>query len=94
MSSRQPGAGGPTNFLSPQILFFVWLKTLCKIWNPTISPSGRKVTGAERGRKKEKNAVNVGHLVPWQHTQAAQAKMLNLKKVLGLSFLILLKGGK
>jgi hypothetical protein len=31
-----------------------------KFQNPTINPSGRKVTSAERGG--EKNAVNSGHL--------------------------------
>ena len=35
-----------------------------------ITPSGRKVSEAER---KRKNAVNSGHLVPWQRTQAALA---------------------
>ena len=43
-----------------------------------ITPSGRKVTQAERREKKErdKNAVNSGHLVPLQHTQATWTKIV------------------
>ena len=49
------------------------LKTPCKILELTITPSGRKVMAA---KESEKNAANSGHLVPWQRTQAAQAKMV------------------
>ena len=37
-----------------------------------ITPSGRKVTQAEREKKEENNAINSGHLDPWHRTQAAQ----------------------
>jgi hypothetical protein len=40
--------------MSPQILFFCYLQPNANIWNPTITPSGREVTGAERRKKKEK----------------------------------------
>ena len=53
--STPPGQGGPPNLFSPQILFFCDLKPHAKFQNPTITPSGRKVSvGEERERKKEK----------------------------------------
>ena len=39
------------------------LKPYTKFRNPTITPSGRKVTRQKEERKR-KNAVNSGHLVP------------------------------
>jgi hypothetical protein len=44
-----------------------------------ITPSGRKVTKGDREKKeREKKAVNSGHLVLWQRTQAAWANKLGL----------------
>jgi hypothetical protein len=50
------GAAPPPNliFFLPQILFFCDLKPNAKFQNLKITPSGRKVTLAERRRKKEK----------------------------------------
>jgi hypothetical protein len=58
----------PPNFCLPQLL-----KPNAKFKNPTITPSERKVTGAERRRRKP--AINSGHLVSWQCTQAARANV-------------------
>ena len=44
----------PPNFCLPQILIFCELKSHAKFQNPTITPSWRKVTQAERERKKLK----------------------------------------
>jgi hypothetical protein len=52
----------PTNFFNPNS-FFCDLKPHAKFRNPTITPSGRKVTVGEE-REKSKNGVNSGHLVP------------------------------
>ena len=46
--------GGPPILFQPQILFFCDLKSHAKFWNPTITPSGRKVTTSERRRRKRK----------------------------------------
>ena len=63
----------PGSFL-PQILFFGDLNPHAKFRNPTITPSGRKVTAGERRKKeREKNAFNSEHFVPRQRTQAARA---------------------
>ena len=35
-----------------QILFFFYFKPHVKFWNPTITPSGRKVTAGERRKRK------------------------------------------
>jgi hypothetical protein len=43
--------------------FFCDLKPHATFRNPMITPSGRKVTAAEE-RRKRKNAINSGHLVP------------------------------
>ena len=67
LKNRPGGHGGPHIFsLSLQILLFCDLKPHAKFHNPTITPSGRKVTEAEEEREREekKNAVNSGHLVP------------------------------
>jgi hypothetical protein len=48
-----PG-GGPPHFCSPQFLFFCDLKAHAKFQNPTITPSGRKVTQGERREKEKK----------------------------------------
>ena len=47
---------------TPPLIFFCDLKPHAKFQNPTITPSGRKVSVGEEER--EKNAVNSGHLVP------------------------------
>jgi ribosomal protein L34 len=70
---RSKNLGKAPIFFLPQFIFFD-LKPHAKFWNPMITPSGRKVTLSERRRK---NAVNSGHLVPWQRTQAAQANCRN-----------------
>ena len=46
--------GGPQKFVSPQILFFCDWQPHAKFENPTITPSGRKVTAAERREKKRR----------------------------------------
>ena len=56
------GGGVPRIFFHPKSYFFCELKPHAKFRNPTLTPSGRKVTRAER--EKRKNAVNSGHLVP------------------------------
>jgi hypothetical protein len=43
------------------LIFFCDLKPDAKFQSPTITPSGRKVTGAER--EKKKHAINSRHLV-------------------------------
>ena len=49
--STPPGAGGvPRICFHPKSYFFCELKPHTKFQNPTITPSGRKVTGAERKR--------------------------------------------
>ena len=58
----------------PLILFFCDLKPHTQFWNPTITPSGRKLKWQkERKSEREKNAVNSGNLFPWQRTQIARA---------------------
>ena len=49
-------------FVDPQFYFWGDFKPHAKFGNPTITPSGRKVTTSED--RKRKNAVNSGHLVP------------------------------
>ena len=59
------------------------LKPNAKYQKPTITPYGRKVNVAERKKEeRDKNAVNSGHLVPWQCKQAAQTqyKILCVKR--------------
>jgi hypothetical protein len=60
------GQGGPPNFVLPH--FFLWLKA------PYNNSFWEKSNPAEE-RKKRNNAVNSGHLVLWQRTQAARAKI-------------------
>ena len=49
------GQGGSPFLFSTQILFFCELKSHAKFRNPTITPSGRKVSEAEeRKREREK----------------------------------------
>ena len=73
-----PGAiGGPPNLISPQILFLLWLKAPCKISEPYNNSFWEKSYPSEREKeRKRNNAVNSGHLVPWQRTQAARANLL------------------
>ena len=55
----------PRYFFLPKSYFFCELKPHAKFRNPTITPSGRKVTQGEREKKeRKKNAVNSEHLVP------------------------------
>ena len=46
----------------PKSYYFCELKPHAKFQNPTITPSGKKVTQAEREKReeREKNAVNSG----------------------------------
>ena len=60
--------GVPWIFFHPKSYFFCELKPHAKFRNPTITPSGRKVTRRREEREKN-NAVNSGHLVPWQRTK-------------------------
>ena len=55
------GTGGVSQICFTPILFFCDLKPHAKFQNHTVTPSGRKVT---RSEKREKNAINSGHLVP------------------------------
>jgi hypothetical protein len=60
-----PGLGTPGEIFHPKSYFWCDLKPHAKIQNPTITPSGRKVSEAERKKKegnKTKNAFNSGHL--------------------------------
>jgi hypothetical protein len=59
-----PGRRGvpPEFLLSLKSYFLGDLKPHSKFQNPTITSSGRKVTFLERRRRR--NAVNSGHLVP------------------------------
>ena len=79
------GKGRGTNMGVPQICFpifsltpnliFLWLKTPCKISEPYDNPFWeRSKRSREKEEEREKNAVNSGHLVPWQRTQAARTK--------------------
>ena len=74
------GARGSPKFLfTPNLTFLCDLKPHAKFRNPTITPSGREVTTSEEEREKKKerkNAVNSGHLVPWQHTQATRTNSI------------------
>ena len=59
--------------------------------NPTITPLWEKSNPSrerERKKEREKNAVNSGHLVPWQRTQAAQTKIVSDILKLFISHLI------
>jgi hypothetical protein len=53
-----------------------------KFQNPTITPSRRTASEAKRKTEREKNAVNSGHLVPSQRTQASWTKNNTSKVVL------------
>ena len=74
--SDHRGQGGGV----PQILFFVWLKTICKISETYNYPFWEKSNPAERKKReeREKNAVNSGHLVLRQRTQAARTNIANI----------------
>ena len=61
--------GAPPFFFTPNLIF-LWLKTPCKVSEPYNNPFWVKSNREER----EKNIVNSGHLVLWQHTQAARTK--------------------
>ena len=58
----------------PKSYFFCDLKPHEKFQNPTITPSVKKVTQAERRRRK--NAINSVHLVSWQRTHFALTNSL------------------
>ena len=54
------GAGGSLKlFFYPKSYFFCDLKPYAKFGNPTITPSGRKVTVGERTKKEEKTPLIV-----------------------------------
>ena len=65
--------GVPQISFHPKSYFFDDLKPHAKFQNPTITPSGRKVTWVKE--RKRNNAVNSGHLVPRQRTQAARTNL-------------------
>ena len=51
----RPSAQPPTRFFShPKSYFFCELKPHAKFWNPTITPSGRKVTRRREREREEK----------------------------------------
>jgi hypothetical protein len=59
-------------FLSALFIYFYPKKcTPFFLHDPRSTPSGRKVTGPER--KKRKNAINSGHFVPLQRPKAVHA---------------------
>jgi hypothetical protein len=47
----------PEFVFTQNLIFLCELKPHAKFWNPTISPSGRKVTAAEREREEEKKTA-------------------------------------
>ena len=47
-----PGARVPPFFCTPNLIFLCDLKPHAKFQNPTITPSGRKVTGSEKKERK------------------------------------------
>ena len=57
-TKKSSGREGPPNFFSLQILFFLWVKTPCKILEPYDNPFWEK-----------SYPVNSGDLVPWQCKQ-------------------------
>ena len=59
----------------PQILFFFWVKTPCKISEPYVNPFWEKSNCGGKKKEREKNAVISGHLVPWQRMQAARTNI-------------------
>jgi hypothetical protein len=59
LKKTRKGGGVP-----PKNLIYCDLKPQAKFQNHTITPSGRKVSVAERKKEeKKKNAFNSGHLV-------------------------------
>ena len=62
---------------SPLILFFCELEPHAKFHDPRTTPSGRKVKTPEEERRRENNAINIGHYVctaaRLQHIRAAHA---------------------
>jgi hypothetical protein len=54
--------------------FFLWLKTPCKISDPYDNSFWEKINDRREREREEKNAVDSGHLVPWQRTQPAWVK--------------------
>jgi hypothetical protein len=48
------GGRGPPILFYPKSYFFCDLKPHAKFWNPTITPSGRKVTRRRERREKRK----------------------------------------
>ena len=68
--------GGPPNFIFTPNLIFLRLKTPCKILETYDNTFWEKSNaGGKKEEREEKNAVNSGHLVPWQRTQAARTKI-------------------
>jgi hypothetical protein len=53
-------------------VFSVWLKTPCTVSEPYCNPFLEKI----KCRRKRKKAINRGHLVLWQSTQASQTKVI------------------
>jgi hypothetical protein len=51
---------------------FVWLKSPFKISEPYHKSFWEKSNGSGKKERKRKNAVNSGHIVQWQCTQAAR----------------------
>ena len=68
------GATGGPKFIYPKSYFFCDLELHAKFQNPSTTPSGRKVWGTERKKKRKKNnPKNSGHFVPQQRLRAAHA---------------------
>ena len=51
------------------------LKTPCKISEPYDNSFWEKSNNLGKKEQEKKKAVNSGHLVPWQRTQAARANI-------------------
>ena len=74
--------GVPHFFSYPKSYFFGDLKPHAKYQNPRTTPSGRKVTQADRKKEKErreKNAIHSGHLVQYKTCKPFGLKFTHLQ---------------
>jgi hypothetical protein len=67
------GLGGPNILFYPKAYSICDLKFHAKYYNPTITPSGRKVCGREKKKREKNNPKISGHLVLLQRLRAAYA---------------------
>jgi hypothetical protein len=62
MGALAPGSAharhSPEFVFTPNLIFFCELKPHAKFRNPTITPSGRKVTSGERREREKKQTIN------------------------------------